>query len=148
MQWRVDTSEMRTYTQLVGVTSESNGSSVVRLKKCNWVPFTQMIGYGLGDQGSIRFWAEEGNFLFATTSRPVLGSTQPPNQWVPGGGDLSPGVKRPEREANHSPSSSAEVKNTWRYTSTPPYVMLWCLVKHRDNFTFYCDTVLHPSIHI
>jgi len=48
------------------------------------------------------------------------------------------GVKRPEREADHSPPSSTEVKNTWRYTSTPQYVfMAWCLVKHRDSFTFY-----------
>jgi len=28
-------------------------------------------------------------------------------------------VKRPGREANHSISSSAEVKNAWSYTSTP-----------------------------
>jgi len=26
----------------------------------------------------------------------------------------------------------------WSNTSIPPYVfMMWCLVKHRDNFTFY-----------
>jgi hypothetical protein len=31
-----------------------------------------------------------------------------------------PGVKRPGREADHSPPSSAEVKNAWGYTSTPP----------------------------
>jgi hypothetical protein len=31
-----------------------------------------------------------------------------------------PGVKRPGREADHSPPSSAEVKNIWSYTSTPP----------------------------
>jgi hypothetical protein len=30
------------------------------------------------------------------------------------------GVKRPGREAGHSPPASAEVKNTWTYTSTPP----------------------------
>jgi hypothetical protein len=29
-------------------------------------------------------------------------------------------VKRPGREADHSPTSSAEVKNVWSYTSTPP----------------------------
>jgi hypothetical protein len=53
-------------------------------------------------------------------------------------GILSLGVKRPRREADHSPPSSAEVKNAWSYTSTPPYVFIaWCLVKHRDNFTFY-----------
>jgi hypothetical protein len=31
-----------------------------------------------------------------------------------------PGVKRPGREADHSPPSSVEVKNVWSYTSTPP----------------------------
>jgi hypothetical protein len=37
----------------------------------------------------------------------------------------------------YSPQYNAEIKNTWRYTSTPQYVfMAWCLVKHRDNFTF------------
>jgi hypothetical protein len=47
--------------------------------------------------------------IFATASRPVLGPTQPPIQWVPGA--LSLGVKRPGREACHSPPSSAEIKN-------------------------------------
>jgi hypothetical protein len=33
--------------------------------------------------------------------------------------------------------TSAEVKNALSYTSTPPYAfMVWCLVKHRDDFTF------------
>jgi hypothetical protein len=51
--------------------------------------------------------------------------------------DCFPGVKRPGREADHSPPYSAEVKNAWSYTSTPQYVFkAWCLVKHRDNFTF------------
>jgi hypothetical protein len=31
-----------------------------------------------------------------------------------------------------------DVKNAWSYTFTPQYVFIaWCLVKHRDNFTFY-----------
>jgi hypothetical protein len=59
------------------------------------------------------------NFLFSTSSRPVPGSTQPPIQWVPGA--LSPGVKRPGREADHSPPTTAEVKNTWIHISTSPY---------------------------
>jgi hypothetical protein len=47
------------------------------------------------------------------------------------------GVKWPGREADHSPPTSVDVKNAWSYTSTPQYVfMAWCLVKHRDNFTF------------
>jgi len=43
---------------------------------------------------------------------------------------LFPGVKRPGSEADHSRPSSAEVKNAWIYTSTPPYAfMAWCFVK-------------------
>jgi hypothetical protein len=50
---------------------------------------------------------------------------------------LSLGVKWPDHEYGHSPPSSAEVKNVWSYTSTPPYVyMAWCLVKQRHNFTY------------
>jgi hypothetical protein len=30
------------------------------------------------------------------------------------------GLKRPVREADHSPLTSAEVKKTWIYTPTPP----------------------------
>jgi hypothetical protein len=52
-------------------------------------------------------------------------------------GTLSPGIKRPGREADYSPPSSTGVKNAWTYTSTPPYVfMAWHLVKYRHNFTF------------
>jgi hypothetical protein len=47
-------------------------------------------------------------FLWTTASRTALGPTQPPIQWVPGA--LSLGVKRPVCEADHSPPSSAEVK--------------------------------------
>jgi hypothetical protein len=48
-----------------------------------------------------------GIFLFTNASRPALGPTQPPVQWVPGA--LSLGIKQPGREAEHSPPSSAEV---------------------------------------
>jgi hypothetical protein len=62
-------------------------------------------------------------FVFISTwSRPILGPTQPPIQWVPGA--TSPGIKRPGREADQSPPTSAEVKNTSIYTSTPPYVFM------------------------
>jgi hypothetical protein len=47
------------------------------------------------------------------------------------------GVKRSGSEADHSPPSSIEPKYVWSYTSTPIYVFIaWCLVKHRDKFTF------------
>jgi hypothetical protein len=76
-----------------------------------------------------------GIFLFTTASRLALGPTKPPLQWVPG--DLSKGVKRPRREADHSPSS-AEVKNEWSYTSTPQYTfMAWCSVKAQGQLYFY-----------
>jgi hypothetical protein len=62
------------------------------------------------------------NFLFSSSSRPALGPIHLPIQWVPGA--LSLVVKRPERKADHSPPTSVEVKKTWIYTSTPPYVFM------------------------
>jgi hypothetical protein len=51
---------------------------------------------------------------------------------------LSPEVKRPELEADHSLLTSAEVKKTRVYTATPrtPSWLSAELVNHRDNFTF------------
>jgi hypothetical protein len=46
-----------------------------------------------------------------------------------GGAALSPRVKLPEGEANYSPPTTAEVKKTWIYVSTPPYaLMAQCLI--------------------
>jgi hypothetical protein len=73
--------------------------------------------------------------LFDSASRLALEPTQPPIQWIPG------------READHSPPSSAGVKNARSYISSHAYVFIvWCLmkqgtrpngvgVKHRENFT-------------
>jgi len=36
-----------------------------------------------------------------------------------GTGALSRGVRRPGRDADHSPPSSAKIKNAWNCTSTP-----------------------------
>jgi hypothetical protein len=41
-----------------------------------------------------------------------------------GTGGSFPGVKRPGREADHSPPTSAEVKKMWIYTPTPPYAFM------------------------
>jgi hypothetical protein len=42
---------------------------------------------------------------------------------------LSPRIKRPEREANHSPQSSTQVENAWSYTSILPHSFIrWCLM--------------------
>jgi len=52
----------------------------------------------------------------ATASRPALVPTLLPIQWLLG--TPSSGVKWLGCEADHSPPSSAVVKNTWSYTST------------------------------
>jgi hypothetical protein len=67
----------------------------------------------------VRFLAGE-EFLFSTASRPALGPTQPPNQWVPCA--LSQGVKQPGREADHSSPSSAGVKMVELYLHSPMHL--------------------------
>jgi hypothetical protein len=59
--------------------------------------------YGLDGPGIESRWGRD----FSHTSRPTLGPTQAPVQWVPG----LPGVKRPGRGADHPPPPSAEVDN-------------------------------------
>jgi hypothetical protein len=54
------------------------------------------------------FWQVLGIFLFTTVSRTALEPTQPPIQWVPGA--LCMAVEQLEYEADHSPPSSAKVK--------------------------------------
>jgi hypothetical protein len=75
-------------------------------------------GYGLDDRGvGVPSPDRVKKFLFYTLSRPTLGPTQPPIEWVLRA--LSPGVKRPVREADHSPPSSAEVKKLYLYIQSP-----------------------------
>jgi hypothetical protein len=79
--------------------------------------------------------ARVGNF--SLHHRVQNGSGAHPASYPMGTRGSFPGVQRPGREADHSPPSSAEVKNAWSYTSTLQYAfMAWCLVKHRDNFSF------------
>jgi hypothetical protein len=51
------------------------------------------------------------------------GSVVHPISYTMGTGSSFPGVKRPGREADHSPTT-AEVKKMWIYTSTPPYAFM------------------------
>jgi hypothetical protein len=67
----------------------------------------------------------------------ALEPTQPPIQWVPGAFSL--GIKRPGREADHSPPSSAEVKE-WvelylHFHNTPSWRDA-AQLQHRNNFSF------------
>jgi len=78
--------------------------------------------------------------FFSSTS--CLMTTQPSIQWVPGA--LSLGVKWPGREADHTPQSSAEVKNAWSYTSTPQYVfMAWYPVTKSTGTTLPCNLYIY-----
>jgi hypothetical protein len=65
-----------------------------------------------------------GIFPFTAAFRPTLGPTHLPIQWVPGA--LSVGVKGPGREPDHSPPSSAEVKECVTLyphsPNTPPWL--------------------------
>jgi hypothetical protein len=57
----------------------------------------------------VQFPAGKTFFLFSTASRPALGPTQPPIQWVPRA--LNRRVKQPGREADHLPPPSAKIRN-------------------------------------
>jgi hypothetical protein len=58
-------------------------------------------------------------------SRPVLGPTQPPVQWVPG---HSRWVKRPGRGVDHPPPSSAEVKERVELYIYSPSGLSWSVL--------------------
>jgi hypothetical protein len=68
-------------------------------------------------------WRGLGIFLSTTTSRMALGPTQPPIQWVPEA--LSLGVKQLGHEADHSPPSSAEVKECMALYLHSPNTPSW-----------------------
>jgi hypothetical protein len=63
---------------------------------------------------------------------PAVGPTQSPIQWVPGA--LSPGVKLPGHEADNSPLSIAEVKNSG--ATPPPPTSSW-------HYVFYTIVRIH-----
>lgn len=52
-------------------------------------------------------------------------------------GGISFVLKCSGRETDESPPSSVENKDRWKCTATEQYgFMTWCLINHRDNFTF------------
>jgi hypothetical protein len=74
-----------------------------------------------------------GIFLYSTASRPTLGPTQPPIQWVQVG--LPTVVERPGREADHSPPSSVELK--MRGAIPPPPIRLHGVVLRKAQEQIY-----------
>jgi hypothetical protein len=72
-------------------------------------------------------------FLLASASRPAMGPTQPPAQWVSGGGGgrYFPGGKaRPGRDADHSTPSGAEVENEQELYLLSPQAPQWRVAGH------------------
>jgi hypothetical protein len=88
-------------------------------KTAKWLPIDWVTG--------VRFQAGAGIVLIATTCRPCLGSSLV--------------VKRPERDANYSPPSRAEIKNTLSFTPTHNVVL-----KPGYSFTFYFYYSLLPCV--
>ena len=74
------------------------------------------LGFSVSIISSIKCRHKMSVYIFSPkTSRLALGPTHPPLHWVPGA--LYPEVKWPGREVDHSPPSSAEVRNARSYTS-------------------------------
>jgi hypothetical protein len=75
-------------------------------------PFLHFVSYRSSD-----------GIFFSFRHRVQTGSGAHPDSYqMSARGGLSAGIKLPGPEADHSPSSSAQVKNVWSYTSIPPYV--------------------------
>jgi len=67
-----------------------------------------------------------GKRIFSSQKHPRTAVGRAPSrlQGIPG--PLAPGVKRPGCRADCLPPSSAEIKNEWSHTSTPPNVFMTC----------------------
>jgi hypothetical protein len=85
-----------------------------------------MTGSGLDSRVRFPAWI----FLSAIAVGSSLRPTKPLIQHEPAA--ISPEVRRPDFEADHSPPRTAEVKNAWSVTPTPLYIfMAWYLIKQR-----------------
>jgi len=81
----------------------------------------------------IRFPGGAGVFLFAATSRPVLGTLQALIQWLPG--TLSSKGEATGALSCHSPPLHFEIKKgQTTFTSVPLDVLVTCRLSHRDRF--------------
>jgi len=124
---------MRPATSFIGVTNSVGKSADGTV--------TRLLAVKLGFE--FRQWQEI--VLFAAAFVPALRTTQPPIQWIQR--FFSSGLKRSWHEADHFLPCSAKVKNVWSYTSNSLYVfMAWCLIKHRESFTFNDIHVANISI--
>jgi hypothetical protein len=115
---------------------------------------SQYRNYATGWTTGVRYrqGAMMGFFLFPIASKPTLDSTRPPVHWMPD--SLNATMKLTLHESDYKIPCSPEVKNAWSCTSSPQFVMSWCLVKHSTtlhiihshniHFVSFCIPFLEP----
>jgi hypothetical protein len=87
------------------------------IRKCTRGPICSARGWKIEGSEFESRWGQEFSILQIVQNGSEVHPTSYPMST--GGGSVSPGVKRPGREVDHSPQTSAEVKKMWIYTSTP-----------------------------
>jgi hypothetical protein len=116
------TSEIYTYYSAVLCILRCGSRKYERLSAIHFIRGRAVFiatGYGLDDRG-VGVAIPEGSRIFTYPYRPD-------RLWGPTG-PLSNGVKRPGREADNSPQTSAEIKKTWIYKSFRSPIRLHGLV--------------------
>ena len=81
----------------------------------------------------VRFPSGKIIYICCTASKPALGPTQTPVQWVLWG--LFPEIKQPERKADRSPHLVLRLKNEWSCASTPSCTLMACTGKNVPYFS-------------
>ena len=105
--------------KLQGATIMIRNSTFCRLiHLCRPSTLMELLEHRAAQTGEKRRELTQTSFFFFQTFTPALGHTQHPIQRI--SGTLSPGAKRPWREADYSPPSSVKIKNILSYNSIPP----------------------------
>jgi hypothetical protein len=101
-----------------------------QVQKCT-VPKKSAATWEMKEGDLCRITVTEGSQVSSSVPGYINVAIHPNRLWGPPSllsnwfwGLFPPGVKRPEREADHPPPTSAEVKKMWIYTTTPPYVFM------------------------
>lgn len=90
-------------------------------------------------RGIVRFQTRPSDFLFFEASRPTVEHTQPLTDCVPS--VVSPEVKWLGREADHTPTSDAEVTKTFN----PPYTLILCITTCVNLYVSFMPALNHPE---
>jgi hypothetical protein len=113
-RWNMKVSEVK--TQSICFSHRRRPVQAFLTLKGRQVPFVNHVKYA----GVIFCKKISWRFHISLHHRVQNGSGAHPTSYPMGIRGSFPGVKRPGREADHSPPSRAKVKNAWSYTSTLP----------------------------